>query len=542
MKKFIAVCLLLIFARAHAQIDWKNYSTSFNGGKNATLGVAIPYNGVYDNTDGNIVGIAHWNPSYKISIDTALNDSIPLYFVYDTAGIYFLTPQVNKENAGQFEYCVLLNNKTAVTPWTPISQFTQTAVGDMRTGSGITGSYSVRQGEYLVAQLRSKSGKMIASWVVYFKERSPEIASLYTSNDPLEFSQIVTNKDHFGRGPAEIGWHRQYNNITSELGGVLKLSPIETCLLLNIDAKIYKKEALEYTVLLNGKTIRDWAAGEYDNNYILLKDLDPGDYTIRLRFRQQRDKITGLQFSLATVWYKTILFRVAVLALLILLLVFFLLILKYRKQKKALKHLHKKAEQSAEELKNIHSLLNPHFTFNALSSIQGLVNKGDLDAANKYLSFFGELLRETLKESKTQHLSLHKELENLKIYIGLEQLRHSFTYTFHIDESIDLYSSTIPPFLLQPFVENAIKHGLSKMNGQGTLNLSFIKQADNMLIKITDNGPGFDAKKFKEGYGLGLSKKRIELINDEYGEELIKLQIESSGKGTSILLFFKNWL
>lgn len=80
------------------------------------------------------------------------------------------------------------------------------------------------------------------------------------------------------------------------------------------------------------------------------------------------------------------------------------------------------------------------------------------------------------------------------------------------------------------------------MNGLGELNLRFDKQEDNMLVSLTDNGSGFNEKDFKEGYGLSLSKKRIELINDEYGEELIKLQIESGEKGTSILLLFKKWL
>ncbi|MGN6294545.1 MAG: sensor histidine kinase [Chitinophagaceae bacterium] len=542
MRIFILILFLLTLISAHSQIDWKNYSTSFNGGKSATLGVAIPYNGMYSNIDGTIVGIAHWNPQYRISIDAALNDSIPLYFVYDTAGIYFLAPQVNKKNTKQFEYCVLLNNKKAITSWTHIDAFTETAVGDMNAGRGIMGSYNVKQAEYLVVHLRNKGGKIISSWVVYYKSESPRIASLYTSNSPQEFSQILNNKDHFGGGPAEIGWHRQYNNISKKQDGVLKLSYNESSILVNIDAKIYKKEALGYAILFNGKTIREWGPGEYDNNYILLKNLDPGNYTIRIRYKRQENSITELKFSIASVWYKTATFKVAILTFLVLALAFLLFILKYRKQKAALRHLKKKAELSAEELKNIHSLLNPHFTFNALSSIQGLVNKGDLDAANKYLSSFGELLRETLKESKTQHLPLSKELENLKIYIELERLRYSFTYNLHIDQNIDLYSTTIPPFLLQPFVENAIKHGFSKMNGQGELNLNIDKDGDDMLVRITDNGGGFDKTDFKEGYGLSLSKSRIELINGEYGEELIKLQIESTGSGASILLFFKNWL
>jgi two-component system LytT family sensor kinase len=177
-----------------------------------------------------------------------------------------------------------------------------------------------------------------------------------------------------------------------------------------------------------------------------------------------------------------------------------------------------------------------------LNSIQGLVNKGDVDAASNYLSSFGELLRETLKESKTDLIPITKELENLRIYISLEQLRYSFTYNISVDANIDLFTSTIPPFLLQPFVENAIKHGLSKLNGSGELNLHISKSENDMLVKIADNGPGFDLDILKEGYGLSLSRKRIKLLNRDYGEELIRLQLESTNEGTAVLLSFKNWL
>ncbi len=290
------------------------------------------------------------------------------------------------------------------------------------------------------------------------------------------------------------------------------------------------------------KEIRKWDGNEYNNHYILLKNLDPGDYRVLIRFKRQRDSISELRFSISSVWYKTAAFKAAILILLILAVVFFNFLSKFRNQKQVVRLLNKKAEQSAEELKNIHALLNPHFTFNALNSIQGLVNKRDVDAASKYLSSFGELLRETLKESKTDLIPVTKELENLKIYIGLEQLRYPFIYNLSIDRNIDLYSSTIPPFLLQPFVENAIKHGFSKLNGQGVLNVSLDKNGDTMVIKIADNGPGFETAHLKEGYGLSLSRKRIELLNREYGEELIKLHMESTSEGTLILLSFKNWL
>ncbi len=136
MKKLLIISLLAISVRAYSQIDWSNYSTSFGEtGDKPSLGVAIPYNGIYDNFESNIVGISHWNPQYKLNIDTALNEQTPLFFVYDTAGIYFLVPQLNEKNANDFEFTVLLNNKTTITPWTHISQFTQERVGNMKAGS-----------------------------------------------------------------------------------------------------------------------------------------------------------------------------------------------------------------------------------------------------------------------------------------------------------------------------------------------------------------------------------------------------------------------
>lgn len=517
MKKIITISLLIISVSARSQMDWSNFSTSFEKkGDSPSLGVAIPYNGIYDNFNKNVVGISHWNPQYKLNIDTALDAQIPLYFVYDTAGVYFLVP-------GDFEFTVLLDNKTTLTPWS----YTSKTSANYRAGIG----------QYLVAHLRNKQGQIVSSKVIYFKKNAPEIKSLSTSDNALVFSKLVNNKDRFGEQQQDIGWHRQYTSAGAT--DKLKLSYNENNVLINLDAKIYRKEAVEYVLFKNDKEIRKWGANEYDNNYILLKNLDPGDYTIRIRYKRQREGITELHFSISSMWYKTAAFRVAILALLILAIVFFII---YRSQRKTLTSVNKKAEQAAGELNNIHALLNPHFTFNALSSIQGLVNKGDVDAASKYLSSFGELLRETLKESKTDHISVTKELENLEIYIGLEQLRYFFTYNLNIDEGIDLYSATIPPFILQPFVENAIKHGFSKMNGQGKLNVNISKNGETMIVKIIDNGPGFDSSSLKEGYGMSLSKRRIELLNSNYGAELIALQVENTNEGTMVQLSFKNWL
>lgn len=543
MKKLLIITLLIISASAYSQIDWPNYSTSFEKKDDkSSLGVAVPYNGDYNNHDKNIVGISDWNPQYKLGIDTALDDQIPLFFVYDTAGVYFLVRHVNEKNTHDFEFTVLLNNKTIITPWSHISQFTVTNVGDMEAGNGITGNYHAGIEQYLVAHLRNNVGQIISSRVIYFKKQAPEVKSISTSDNAQAFSNLVNNENHFSGNESDVGWHRQYTGNLCGESSKLKFSYNENNVLIDIDSKIYRKDAIEYVLYKDDKEIRKWGSNEFNNHYILLKNLDPGEYRILMRFKRQRNSISELHFSVSSVWYKTTAFKAAVLTFLILAVIFLIFLLKYRNQRQAVILLKKKAEQSAEELKNIHALLNPHFTFNALNSIQGLVNKGNVEAASKYLSSFGELLRESLKESKTDHIPITKELENLKIYVNLEQLRHSFTFKLAVDTNIDLSTSTIPPFLLQPFVENAIKHGVSKMNGYGELNLNIRKSENAMLITIADNGPGFNDDSLKEGYGLSLSRKRIELLNRNYGEDLIRLQLESTSKETSILLSFKNWL
>src|SRR5690348_7166421 len=142
MKKLLIISFLVISVSARSQIDWSDYSTSFQTTDDQpSLGVAIPYNGIYDNFEKKIVGISHWNPQYQLNIDPTLYADYPLYLVYDTAGIYFLVPNVYSNNANDFEFTVLLNNKSTITPWSHIVQFTEEGIGVMKAGSGMSGNY-----------------------------------------------------------------------------------------------------------------------------------------------------------------------------------------------------------------------------------------------------------------------------------------------------------------------------------------------------------------------------------------------------------------
>ena len=186
------------------------------------------------------------------------------------------------------------------------------------------------------------------------------------------------------------------------------------------------------------------------------------------------------------------------------------------------------------------SQLNPHFIFNALGSIQGLVNSNEIVAANQYLSEFSILLRDSLKNNDRDLISLEQELKTIETYIRLEQLRFGFTYTISTGNRLNSSEIEIPSFLIQPLIENAIKHGLPKLKNEGVVLLDFYRSGDNFCIKIADNGNGFSVAA-KEGFGLKLTRDRIRLLNQVNKDQQILFDIQGNA-GTTVYLIFQNWL
>lgn len=220
----------------------------------------------------------------------------------------------------------------------------------------------------------------------------------------------------------------------------------------------------------------------------------------------------------------------------------FLIILYFTKKRNKKKLAEKEQQKNIAKLQlnSIRSQLNPHFLFNALSGIQNLMNKNEIDNANKYLSKFARLTRNVLDDKELISLSQEKTL--LDDYLQMEQLRFGFKYEINSSEDLDLDNIEIPSMLLQPFVENAVKHGISQKASDGKVMITFIKQANDLVLTVTDNGNGFDAEKKNNGLGLLLSNNRIELLNSIYKENRFTLDIQSTTKGTKISLTLTDWL
>lgn len=194
------------------------------------------------------------------------------------------------------------------------------------------------------------------------------------------------------------------------------------------------------------------------------------------------------------------------------------------------------------ELTAIRSQMNPHFIFNAMGSIQNLINQNKVKNANLYLSNFARLMRMVLANSNKKLVSMSHELELIETYLKLEQLRVDFTFTISVAENIDPEVEELPGMLIQPFVENAVIHGITP-KGEGNIDVTFAKKDDTLICEIIDNGVGFDTEKIANGNGIAikLSEKRLDLLNSQLQDKL-KLVVENRQKtvktsGTKITLY-----
>lgn len=207
------------------------------------------------------------------------------------------------------------------------------------------------------------------------------------------------------------------------------------------------------------------------------------------------------------------------------------------------------------QMKALTSQMNPHFIFNAINSIQNFIMRNDADIAYDYLEKFSRLIRTVLTNSEKKEVILRDELDTMALYIELEQLRfeHSFDYVCEIDQQLNTEDIVIPALIIQPYIENAIWHGLMPLrNRRGRITLLITKQLDKLKIVLTDNGIGRSAsdlipKKIKskdqQSMGTNLTSSRIKLFGNECNSSIQIIdnyneQHEATGTIIEILLPF----
>lgn len=206
------------------------------------------------------------------------------------------------------------------------------------------------------------------------------------------------------------------------------------------------------------------------------------------------------------------------------------------------------------KMKALQAQMNPHFLFNCLNSIRLFYLKNETKKADAYITKFSRLLRLMLNNSRADFISLQEELDSLQLYIEFEQMRFKdkFDFDLTINEAININEIQVQPLTIQPFVENAIWHGLMQNDKKGKLLIDVKKEEKNIIISIEDNGIGREkAKKIKKGqnqihqsFGISITRERLEImkqsLNKAAGFNIIDLfDNDNQAQGTRVEIIYE---
>lgn len=286
----------------------------------------------------------------------------------------------------------------------------------------------------------------------------------------------------------------------------------------------------------------EWKSLPSTASEIEFNALAPGDYQLQVRtsYRSTVTKSQCYAFSISPPFWQTLGFYLLIIVLtsLVLFVIFRIRLKKNRaEQKRMLDQQKMQTDLFESELKALRSQMNPHFIFNSLNSIQALVLKEDTDNSYDYITLFAKLVRSILNYSNREFIPIENELEFLEVYLSLEKLRFGEKFEYEIifddEQSID-----VPSLLIQPFIENALHHGLIHRKGIKKLSIKF-ELGEKLKCVIIDNGIGrVKAKEINrrrngehESFALSAIEQRMSLLNKQLGEEAGSYTIEDLYEG-----------
>ncbi len=283
---------------------------------------------------------------------------------------------------------------------------------------------------------------------------------------------------------------------------------------------------------------------ETRNNILEFASLSPDNYNIQIRAKKLGgiwSNTINLEVEIDVPFYESSLFIILTIVFIAIFLVFSLNKYSSIQRKKETEKLLNKSKIIALEQQALQAMMNPHFIFNVMNSIQYFINKENKNTANQLLTGFARLIRKNLDIVNKGEISLEEEIEYLNLYLKLESIRFGdkLNYTIEIDEIIETEDTFIPSMLLQPFIENAIWHGIMPNDGKGNISIK-ITQAEQLLsIAIIDDGIGIEnSLKIKNdeyiSRGMTITKERINLMNQLSKNEMILYVSQQECGGTIV--------
>lgn len=341
-------------------------------------------------------------------------------------------------------------------------------------------------------------------------------------NEPTDWSKFVSTNPWYKTPTAQVALNAKQNHLSIYYQTLNYNDPSNE----------------DYYYMLEGAD-QKWQ-GPTDKRYVVYPYLQPGTYTFKAKSKNRHSNLftdeASFEFVILTPWYKQWWFIVVLTAVVIaLFLLGFHMRLNIVRRSEARKReiLTKITEL---ETKALQAQMNPHFIFNSMNSIQNYVLGNDVDDALVYLNSFSKIIRMTLDFVDKKYVTLSDEINYLRYYTQLENMRFNeiFDFEVNIDESIDPDATLIPPMLLQPIIENSIKHGimlLKERKGQISVNIKKIDERRFECV-IEDNGIGIkESEKLKEhkieqtSRGLKITRERLKmLLQDQYDDNALNLE------------------
>ncbi|MEZ4721832.1 MAG: two-component regulator propeller domain-containing protein [Flavobacteriales bacterium] len=283
-------------------------------------------------------------------------------------------------------------------------------------------------------------------------------------------------------------------------------------------------EKVSYSYRLLGSET-EWSP-PVSEDYITYANLKPGSYEFQVRSKFENanwsSNYATFSFTITPPFYQRWWFIfLCIVAGMLGIYGIYLQTERERKRKAYLIETENRAKILGLEQQTLNAHMNRHFIFNALNSIQYYINTQDRKQANMYLTNFASLVRKNLDSAQSESIFLKDELERLRLYMNLEQMRFKdrFDYEIIVDENIDIEHTLVPSMILQPFVENSIMHGILPSEKKGTITIQITKIESDIQFRITDNGIGIETSvKQKNGTsyhvsnGMKITRQRMEVL------------------------------
>jgi len=475
-------------------------------------------------------------------------------FIIDgNANVEFADVRITRETAKNYRYHVITNDSKEIKGWTIPSEFKKTS--DDKVEFAYLGNYECQRNGYLKIEIYNvndyrERDAIIVDW------RPVLPAKLRLG---VEYLTKKNSGDPFYASLDKVGNKKYYNFVETRSLDDQRFSLGDSLVRLNVSFGGFNYSYRAQLVRsINGRT-ETLDLGNYDRRFYIYKEFwkEPGEYEIILTPKLPapggspvsfiKEKASSYKFTVLPEKNKTKLFSEKQLIIYGLIFcaiagVIFGGAVTYIKKKEAKKLAlqYRDKEIAKLRLESVRSQLNPHFLFNALAGIQTLMNKNETDNANRYLVKFARLTRNVLDHKELISLTSEKTL--LDDYLQMEQLRFGFQYQITASPDLDAENIEIPAMLLQPFVENAVKHGIAEKGADGRIEIDFTAQSADLVLSIKDNGSGFNVSQDYEGLGLALTKNRISLLNSIYKATPFVLDMKADKDGTIIKITLNQWL